>query len=89
MNLDPFPVLDQDPKPWLRVGSSHLSIIALVFAVDNADFGSVADPELVCSGSGSSFELFSSGFVTNYSGSGNKFLIRPDPDPKHWMWVQC
>ena len=45
MNLDQDPVSDQDPKPWLRVGSSHLSIIALVLAVDNADFGSVADPE--------------------------------------------
>ena len=45
MNLDQDPVSDQDTKPWLRVGSSHLSIIALVLAVDNADFGSVADPE--------------------------------------------
>ena len=45
MNLDQDPVSDQDAKPWLRVGSSHLSIIALVLAVDNADFGSVADPE--------------------------------------------
>ena len=45
MNPDQDPVSDRDPKPWLRVGSSHLSIIALVLPVDNADFVSVAAPE--------------------------------------------